>query len=150
MPSATVTSVIEPRITSAGSVECKLRRNVQLNAVSNSNETKSDEVNDTISKLDKNTDSLCAYDIVLNGLSDPWFLQPIRAWEKRCGFVTPIRWLNTLLITAFHLLVLVWVSKTIYDMKYVKWQTAVFGKSLLLYVFYSLNSHFLVTRVQTN
>ncbi|XP_034827237.1 acyl-CoA Delta-9 desaturase-like [Maniola hyperantus] len=40
--------------------------------------------------------------------SDPKFLAPIRRWEKSMGFVTPIRWINTFLISFFHIITTVY------------------------------------------
>ncbi|GBP22728.1 Delta(9)-fatty-acid desaturase fat-6 [Eumeta japonica] len=34
---------------------------------------------------------------------DPQFLTPIRRWEKRVGFVTPLRWVNVISILLYHL-----------------------------------------------
>ncbi|GBP22731.1 hypothetical protein EVAR_13521_1 [Eumeta japonica] len=43
-----------------------------------------------------------AYDEMLPK-HDPQFLTPIRRWEKRVGFVTPLRWVNVTSILLYHL-----------------------------------------------
>lgn len=125
MPPATATEVIEPHVTRTESAECKLRQNVK------SATTKTEEDEATVSS-EKDKESPCAYDVMLSRLPQPWFLKPVRAWEKRYGFVTPIRWTNTILITAFHLIVVGWVLKSLYFANYVKWQTVIFGEFLFL------------------
>ncbi|XP_021183628.3 acyl-CoA Delta(11) desaturase [Helicoverpa armigera] len=67
------------------------------------------------------------YDQMLNP-KEPKFLAPLRRLEKRMGFVTPIRWVNTIAITAFHIIGVLWFLRFVYFIdKPFKWQTLIFG-----------------------
>lgn len=77
--------------------------------------------------IEKPTLQINPYDAVLR--NDPKFLNPIRILEKKYGFVTPIRWMNTFLITTFHLLT-VYLTIHIFfiQTERIKWPTIFFGK----------------------
>ncbi|KAL0831145.1 hypothetical protein ABMA28_002015 [Loxostege sticticalis] len=56
------------------------------------------------------------------------FLSAIREWEKRAGFETPIRWVDAIVISLFHILAVVVPTYLIIFAKYYpKWQTTVFS-----------------------
>ncbi|GBP22729.1 Delta(9)-fatty-acid desaturase fat-7 [Eumeta japonica] len=57
---------------------------------------------------------------------DPQFLTPIRRWEKRMGFVTPLRWVNVTSILLYHLVTLVWFLYNAAMGLWPKWQTWLF------------------------
>ncbi|VVC89934.1 unnamed protein product [Leptidea sinapis] len=57
---------------------------------------------------------------------EPRYMKPIRRWEKRVGFVTPIHWLNTILITAYHIVAVVWLFLHFSDNCSFKWKTTLF------------------------
>lgn len=68
------------------------------------------------------------YDQMLSR-DDPKFLAPIRRWEKSMGFVTPIRWVNTISITVLHVIAVIWLYNYLFfNRKPFKWQTFAFGK----------------------
>ncbi|KAJ8730845.1 hypothetical protein PYW08_002258 [Mythimna loreyi] len=67
-----------------------------------------------------------SYDQMLSR-NDPKFLAPIRKWEKRMGFLTPIRWVNTILITMFHIMALLWLYRYAFVTNAFKWPTFIFG-----------------------
>ncbi|XP_050685261.1 acyl-CoA Delta-9 desaturase-like isoform X1 [Leptidea sinapis] len=47
--------------------------------------------------------------------NDPKYLAPIRKLEMKLGFVTPIRWQNTILISLFHILVSFYLLHFLYN-----------------------------------
>ncbi|XP_059050066.1 acyl-CoA Delta(11) desaturase-like [Achroia grisella] len=55
------------------------------------------------------------------------FVRLIRTWEKHAGFITPIRWVNTLLIISFHIFTVLWFSYTMLYNNKLKWQSVLFG-----------------------
>ncbi|KAL4715516.1 hypothetical protein ACJJTC_009142 [Scirpophaga incertulas] len=60
--------------------------------------------------------------------NEPFFMHPIRKWEKQMGFVTPIRWINLITITLFHFIAIVWISyMKLYRIDLLRWQTIAFG-----------------------
>ncbi|XP_045447699.1 acyl-CoA Delta(11) desaturase-like [Melitaea cinxia] len=65
------------------------------------------------------------YDEVLSK-ADPKFLIPIRRWEKRIGFVTPLVWKNILLITSFQVALFVYFTYAIFRYGFPKWETVLF------------------------
>lgn len=72
------------------------------------------------------TNTVDPYDEVK--LNEPIFLAPIRKWEKRMDFVTPIRWTNAILITTFHVVTVVWGFYTLfYEKQKPMWQSVIFG-----------------------
>lgn len=94
---------------------------------------------DTNGKSNGESCELSPYDQMLSP-KDPKFLAPIRKLEKSLGFVTPIRWFNTISISLFHIGAVLWMIRYIFLNKMpIKWQTTAFGKSMLL-----LNVIFLV------
>lgn len=66
-----------------------------------------------------------AYDEVLYNASQS--MTPIRRWEKRMGFVTPILWKNVMFISAFHIVTVVWFLHDVLTLQAPKWQTVLFG-----------------------
>ena len=71
---------------------------------------------------------ISTYDQMLSQ-NDPKFLAPIRKLEKSMGFLTPIRWANTISITALHILAVIWFINYVFlSNKPIKWQTLIFGK----------------------
>lgn len=77
------------------------------------------------------------YDEVLSK-ADPKFLIPIRRWEKRIGFVTPLVWKNILLITSFQVALFVYFTYALLRYGFPKWETVLFSKCYTRYYF-SLN-----------
>lgn len=67
------------------------------------------------------------YDVMLPK-NDPPFMKPIRRWEKRVGFVTPLRWRNIFLISLFHIISLGWLLYELCLGSFPKWQSVLFGK----------------------
>lgn len=90
--------------------------------------------NDNV-KLTKNV-SLTPYDEALNRTSESKFMKPIRDWERRMGFVTPILWVNAILILTFHLVTTLWYLNDIAHFVFAKWLTIAFGKFLYLRTHY--------------
>lgn len=59
---------------------------------------------------------------------DPKFLAPIRRLEKSLGFVTPIRWFNTISISLMHIMATIWLFNYMFlNKRSLKWQTFLFG-----------------------
>ncbi|XP_026732720.1 acyl-CoA Delta(11) desaturase-like [Trichoplusia ni] len=74
--------------------------------------------------------TLSSYEQMLNK-HDPKFLAPVRAWERRMGFLTPIRWVNAISITLFHLVAVIWLFHYMFlSNKPFRWQTVSFGMFL--------------------
>lgn len=48
-----------------------------------------------------------AYDVMLPK-NDKKFMAPIRRWEKKMGFVTPLRWINIFMIGTLHIVGIFW------------------------------------------
>ncbi|CAH2108161.1 unnamed protein product [Euphydryas editha] len=71
-------------------------------------------------------DSLNDFYDEVSSKSDSKFLMPIRRWEKRMGFVTPIVWTNVILITLFHVTFFLYPAFAIFHQGFPKWQTVAF------------------------
>ncbi|CAH0750131.1 unnamed protein product [Diatraea saccharalis] len=41
------------------------------------------------------------------------FMSPVRKWEKRIGFITPIRWINLITISLSHVIITAWFLHTL-------------------------------------
>ncbi|XP_052756197.1 acyl-CoA Delta-9 desaturase-like [Galleria mellonella] len=67
-----------------------------------------------------------AYDRLLPK-NESKFLRLLRAWEKRVGFVTPIRWIDCVLIILFHIVTMVWSIYTLIYNNNIMWQTIMFA-----------------------
>ncbi|XP_068632669.1 acyl-CoA Delta-9 desaturase [Battus philenor] len=55
------------------------------------------------------------------------YLALVREWEKKIGFVTPIRWTNAISITIFHLFTVIALFFYISSGQSPKWETLFFG-----------------------
>lgn len=109
MPPITLTEVLETPIQTK-SVKCNLTHNGKF--------TYADETQKNVSP----------YDEILSKYREPMFMRPVRRWEKRMGFVTPVRWINTFIITAFHVSSVVWLLVNVYNYNLPKLLTVIFGK----------------------
>ncbi|CAH2245039.1 acyl-CoA Delta(11) desaturase-like [Pararge aegeria] len=58
--------------------------------------------------------------------NDPKFLAPVRRWEKRVGFLTPLRWINIIVISLFHIITLAYCVHLLLSGALPKWQTVLF------------------------
>ncbi|XP_045495244.1 acyl-CoA Delta(11) desaturase-like [Colias croceus] len=58
--------------------------------------------------------------------NDPQFLAPIRRWEKKMGFETPIQWINAILISIYHIIGVVWCTVHFFSPYRCKWQSVLF------------------------
>ncbi|GBP63271.1 hypothetical protein EVAR_89061_1 [Eumeta japonica] len=99
--------------------------------VDNVNTQKQDKQTESCLSDSRITREKSAYDAMLPK-NDPQFLAPIRRWEKRMGFVTPLRWVNVISILLYHLVTLVWFLYNAAMGLWPKWQTWVFGKCTVL------------------
>ncbi|XP_060803855.1 acyl-CoA Delta(11) desaturase [Amyelois transitella] len=59
--------------------------------------------------------------------NEPKFMAIVRNWEKRIGFVTPIRWKDTVLIALLHIVAITWFSYTLCFIHSPKWQSILFA-----------------------
>ncbi|XP_039751333.1 acyl-CoA Delta(11) desaturase-like [Pararge aegeria] len=55
--------------------------------------------------------------------NDPKFLAPLRKWEKRMGFVTPLRWINIIGVLLFHLITLLYLLYQFVMGEWPTWQS---------------------------
>jgi hypothetical protein len=90
------------------------------------------EKNNDCTEKNKNVNNhKSPYDEVLPK-DDPAFMAPVRKWEKQLGFVTPIRWINSIAIVLFHFItVLVFVYLLIFHIERFRVKTVLFGKYFL-------------------
>lgn len=56
------------------------------------------------------------------------FLASIRQWERKMGFITPIRWTNAILISSFHIMAVITFLYTFSSGMVPTWETVFFGK----------------------
>ncbi|CAG4971562.1 unnamed protein product [Parnassius apollo] len=75
--------------------------------------------------FNNNTKDSCVYDETRP--MEPKFLAPLREWEKKMGFVTAIRWTNTISIIFYHIVTVVFGIYYLTLGLIPKWQTFVFG-----------------------
>ncbi|CAH2245037.1 acyl-CoA Delta(11) desaturase-like isoform X2 [Pararge aegeria] len=62
--------------------------------------------------------------------NDPKFLAPVRRWEKRMGFLTPLRWINIIVISLFHIITVASTAYIFIMGEGPKWQTNLFELTL--------------------
>lgn len=78
---------------------------------------------------------ISAYDIMLPK-NERKYMAPIRKWEKSMGFITPLRWINIILITSLHVIAVssfLYVYTTgLYTGNFPGWRTVLYGMHLFL------------------
>lgn len=52
----------------------------------------------------------------------------LRGWERRMGFITPLKWTNIIFIALLHIISLVWFAYNLSQGYLPKWQTVAFCK----------------------
>ncbi|KOB69404.1 Acyl-CoA Delta(11) desaturase [Operophtera brumata] len=125
MASSTITETIEQFYETSKSIQL----------TQHYHETKKTATND--SKNQKIT----PYDEALGRCKESKFMKPIRDWERRVGFVTPILWVNTIAIITLHLVTTLWFLIDFSCFVFPKWQTIAFAKwplQLILLACYSV------------
>lgn len=77
--------------------------------------------------------------------NEPPVMAKVRRWERSMGFVTPLRWINLVAITLFHLITVAWFGVHFYLGCLPQWRTVLFSKCSLgfLQMLYLLKRYYI-------